>query len=147
MVNQINYDWESTNVMLSTGIAIGITKIEYSDDKEVKEVYGHGSMPVAEGRGNYKGEGKMTLLRAEYLRLVVQAKLLKVKGFYGLPLSEVMVAYKPDLGPLTTDVLHQVRFKHRGFGIDQGAEKAEIELDFLILGGIESDGLPADSLF
>jgi hypothetical protein len=104
-------------------------------------------MPVAEGRGNYKGEGKMTLLRAEYLRLVVQAKLLKVKGFYGLPLSEVMVAYKPDLGPLTTDVLHQVRFKHRGFGIDQGAEKAEIELDFLILGGIESDGLPADSLF
>jgi len=146
MVNGRNYDWESTTITLPHGTLISVEKIEYSDEKEFKPVYGKGSKPRAYGAGNYKGEGKLTLHREEFERLVEYCRSNKLKDFYALPPFPITVSYANADRPLVTDVLQQCKFTKIGTGSEQGKEKIEVELDFVILGGIEWHGLQAQQL-
>lgn len=144
MNNGQNYDWESTQISLPHGTLVGIEKIEYSDEKDIKEVYGKGSKPRSYGAGNYKAEGKLTLLREEFNDLVAYMKKQGVTAFYKLPPFPITASYANDDRPIVTDRLHDCKFKKTSLGIDQGAEKSEVELEFLILGGIDWNGLPGD---
>lgn len=143
MINGRNYDWESVTITLPQGTLVGVKKIDYSDEKEFKPVYGKGATPVSFGSGNYKGEGKLTLLREEFERLVTYCRNQGLKEFYGLPPFQVTVSYANETRPLVTDVLQACKFTKTGSSAEQGKEDVEVELDFLILGGIAWNGLPA----
>lgn len=144
MINGQNYDWESTTISLPTGVLVGVEKIEYSDEKDLKEVYGKGSMPRSYGAGNYKADGKLTLLREEFEVVLDHCKKQGYAGLYRMPTFPITASYSNDDRPRVTDRLVQCKFKKTSLGIDQGAEKSEVELEFLILGGIDWNGLPGD---
>lgn len=141
MINGRNYDWESTTITLPHGTLVAVEKIEYSDEKEFKPVYGKGAKPRAYGSGNYKGEGKLTLRREEFEKILAYCRLQGLKELYGLPPFPITVSYANEDRPLVTDVLQQCKFTKTGSGSEQGAEKVDVELDFIILGGIEWNGL------
>lgn len=145
MINGVNYDWEGIEISLPQGTAVAVRKIEYSDEKDLKEVYGKGSMPQAVGRGNYKAEGKLTLAREEFERLVGYCQRQKVGALYQLPAFTITVGYSSPDRPTITDRLLQCMFKKRSTSIDQGAEKVDVELEFVILGGIEWNGARGDA--
>lgn len=142
MINGRNYDWESTTINLPHGTLVAVSKIEYSDEKEFKPVYGKGSKPRSFGSGNYKAEGKLTLQREEFEALLLYCRSQGIREFYGLAPFPITVSYANEDRPLVTDVLKQCKFTKTGSGSEQGKEQIEVELDFVILGGIEWNALP-----
>lgn len=74
-VNGNLYDWESIEVQLPSGICIGITNIDYDDERPIEERYGKGNVPRGFGRKNYKASAKMELDldEAERLRMALGA--------------------------------------------------------------------------
>jgi len=145
MVNGKRYGWEDVTIALPHGILIDVAGIDYEDEKEVKEIYGKGSMPNGYGSGNYKASGKLTILREEFEQLLRDARAAGAKTLYGIPPFEITVSYSNEDQPVITDILHQCKFKKTGRSSKQGDEKAEVELEFLILGGIEWNGTPGDT--
>jgi len=140
MINGVTYDWESITVTLLSGQVAEIQEIEYSDEKDISEVYGKGGMPRAYGRGNYKAEGKMTLLRSELLALGTAA------GTYELPPLPVVVSFSNDDLPIQVDLLKDCKLTKRSIRASQGDEMVAVEIEFKILGGVWLNGIPPQSL-
>ncbi|MBM4394360.1 MAG: hypothetical protein FJ087_01565 [Deltaproteobacteria bacterium] len=145
MVNGNDYDWESLEAAMPWGTAMKVTSIEYGDEKDLKPNYGKGSMPRGYGRGKYSAEGKMTVSLEEFDRCIALAKAQKVEGFFRIPPFPITCSYGNTDRRTRTDVLKQCLFKKRDFKRSEGDERAPVELEFLILGGIDTDGLPADT--
>jgi hypothetical protein len=144
VINGAKYDWEGVEIRMPHGLAVDVSKIEYSDEKDQKAVYGKGPMARGYGRGNYKAEGKVTFLREEYQRLL---DYVRTHGglFYKIRPFEITVSFANEDQVTRTDVLHQCMFTKRGFSAEQGSEKTEVELDIQIFGGITTDGVAADA--
>ena len=102
MINGKLFDWESVTIVLPSGVSIGISEINYSDERPIEERYGKGSTPRGYGRKNYKASGSMTLDREE-------ANLLQLAlggSFYSaLLLFPIVVAYAVESQPPITDSL------------------------------------------
>lgn len=140
MINGVTYDWESITVTLPTGQIVEIQDIEYSDEKDSTEVYGKGAMPRAYGRGNYKAEGKMTILRSDLVALTTLA------GTYELPPLPIVVSYDNEDLSLQADLLKDCKLTKRSARSSQGDQTAPVELEFKIFGGIWLNGVPPASL-
>ena len=144
MINGKAFSWEDITIDLPHGTLVRVSKIEYSDEKDLKEVYGRGSNPVAYGSGNYKSNFKLTLGREEYERLKDYCIRQKIQGFYQLPPFTTTVCYANADRPTVIDFLHQCKFTKTSTSADQGGEKVDVELDGLILGGVEWNGLAGE---
>ena len=136
MINGRNYDWESIEVNLPSGPVLQIEAIEYGDKQEAEAIYGKGTAPVGYGQGNYSAEGKMTLKREELNRLEAYARK-QGKTIYTLPLFPIVVSYANSDQPSISDKLNQVKLTERNTSPKQGDKAINVELSFIILGGIE----------
>lgn len=141
-INGRVYDWESIEIHLPHGEVIGVQDIEYNDKVNHERVYGKGSIPLGYGRGNYEGEGKVTLLRDEYDKLVEHAKNVE-GGFYAMEPFPITVSYADKDGQVKTDTLPDCIWVERKRSASQGDTSLTVELNFLILSPIEEDGLKA----
>lgn len=145
MANKVNgkvFDWTDISINLPHGLAIFITDISYKGSLEIEEVYGKGGKPQGWGRGNYKGEGSMTLIREEYDKLVEWisgqgSSILQCDPF------PITVSYSDYDSELVTDTLHDCKLKDDiEINPKQGDKKIEVKLNFAILKGIEYNGVP-----
>ncbi|OUM95584.1 MAG: hypothetical protein BAA04_02570 [Firmicutes bacterium ZCTH02-B6] len=141
-INGRVYDWESINIHLPHGEVIGVQDIEYGDKFGHERVYGKGSLPIGYGRGNYEAEGKVTLLRDEYDKLVEHAKNVE-GGFYAMEPFPITVAYANKDDEVKSVTLPDCIWVERKNSASQGATSLTVELNFLILSPIEEDGLKA----
>ena len=138
MINGVKYSWEGITVNASHGEMIDIKDISYDENWEKEALYGKGSKPVGYGKKNQTATGKITIRREEMLRWEKQA---------GKALSEIepfpiTVSYAADGQNTSTDVLRQCTFTGKtGMGAAQGDGEITVDLDFLILGGVEYDGI------
>ncbi|GAB6173278.1 MAG: hypothetical protein QMC95_06540 [Desulfitobacteriaceae bacterium] len=130
MINGKVYDWESVTISLPTGVVIGIDSVEYKDSKEKEMVYGKGAMPVGRGEGNYKAEGKITLLRDEYQNLLDYCKMIG-KSFYKIPPFPITASYANDGEKTRVDVVKGVTFTERSQSMKQGDKSLTKELSFI----------------
>lgn len=140
-VNGKAYDWGDVNLQLP-GVAIEPQEISYDDELEKEVVYGLGSRPRGYGRGNYKASGKLTLLRDDYDALLDYAKQQGVP-FFGLEFPKIIVSYANDGDRTRQDVLNKVSFTKRSNKAAQGDKSLKVDLDLMIAGMIEHDGVAA----
>ncbi|MDI3547887.1 MAG: hypothetical protein PWR10_1539 [Halanaerobiales bacterium] len=143
MINGKNYSWEDITIQLPYGTLIDIEDIEYSDEKETEANYGKGSNPTGYGEGNYSANGKLTLKREEFQRLLDYVKK-NSKTLYGLDPFPIIVSYANDDQPTVTDKLPLCKFTSTKNGSSQNDKKVNVELEFIILKPIEWDGTPAN---
>ncbi|MCL4514151.1 MAG: hypothetical protein M1379_00930 [Firmicutes bacterium] len=143
MINGKRYDWEDVTIALPHGTLIDVEGIDYSDKKEVEAVYGKGTNPQGYGAGNYSAEGKLSLKREEFNRLVDYAKQ-NAKSLYGLPPFPISVSYANEDERLATDKLQQCKITGTSNATKQGDKSVNVEIDLTILGGINWNGLPAN---
>ncbi|OIQ51032.1 hypothetical protein BerOc1_02977 [Pseudodesulfovibrio hydrargyri] len=139
-VNGILYDWESVEVQLPGGVAVGITSISYSDERPVEARYGKGSVPRGYGRKNYKASGSMELDRdeAEALRAALGGSV-----YDGAPF-QIVVSYGNDDMPTVTDTLPAVKITKSDTSAGQEDDNAgAIKHDLTILAPIKWGGTPA----
>jgi hypothetical protein len=143
MINGKRYAWEDITIRLPYAPLIDVDSIEYSDKKEYEAIYGKGSNPVGYGAGNYSAEGKITMLREEFNKLIAYAKKNK-KGTYNLAPFTAVVSYSNEDEPVTTDTLKQCKFTEQSLSAAQGDKSVKVELSMLILGGINWNGMDAN---
>ena len=143
MANKVNgkvYDWADITINLPHGQLILVSDISYKGGLEIEEVYGKGGMPQGWGRGNYKGEGSLTLLREEFDKFV---EWLKGQGKSTLQSDPfpITVSYSDYDSVMVTDTLHDCKIKGDiEINPKQGDKKVEVKLNFAILKGIEHNG-------
>lgn len=141
-VNGQVYDWESITANLPHGPLVAIGSIEYSAEAEKNLVYGKGSTPRGYGRGKAKSEAKISLKREEFDNLVEYARQQGV-ALLRLPPFPITVSYANPGDRTRTDILAGVTITKIGNSGSEGDSELKVDLDLLVTGGIEYDGVRA----
>lgn len=139
-INGNYYDWESLEVQLPNGVAVGITEINYNDERGIEARYGKGAIPRGYGRKNYKAAGDMTLDKdeADRLRSALGGTVYNKEPF------TVVCAYANDDQPTITDTLPDVMVIKTDTSAKQDDENVGAEkFDFIVLSPIKWNGRPA----
>lgn len=140
-VNGRAYDWGDVNVQIP-GLTLEVQEISYDDEQEKELVYGLGSRPRGYGRGNYKASGKITMLRDDYDTLLDHCKQTGTP-FFSLEFPKIIISYANDGERTRQDVLNKVSFSKRSSKAAQGDKSLKVDLDLMIAGTIEQDGVSA----
>lgn len=140
-VNGKNYDWGDVDFNMP-GLALEVQEVSYDDELEKEVSYGKGRKPRGFGTGNYKSEGKISLLRDDYDGLIDYCKSKGIK-FFDLVLPKITVSYANEGDRTRSDVLSKVTFTKRSRKAAQGDKNLKVDIDMIIVGGIEEDGLKA----
>lgn len=143
MINGKRYAWEDITIRLPHGPLLDVDSIEYSDKKEIEPIYGKGSNPRGYAGGNYSAEGKLTLLREEFNRLLDYARRLGTT-LYGLAPFTIVVSYANEDEPITTDRLSGCKIVEASSSASQGDQSVKVELGIKILNGITWNGVAAN---
>ncbi len=139
-INGNLYDWESVEIQLPGGVAVGVEEISYSDERPIEARYGKGSVPRGYGRKNYKASGSISLDRDEFERLKGN---LGGSVYSAVPFS-IVVAYANDNQPTITDVLPDVKITKQDTSAKQDDDNvSQIKMDIVILSPIKWNGAPA----
>lgn len=141
IVNGKAYDWGDVDVDIP-GLYLEVQGIDYNDELEKEPVYGFGSKPRGYGTGNYKADGKMSMLRDDYYELLDYCRK-KGKPLYRLDIPKIAVSYANNGGKTRTDILNKVTFTKNSSKAAQGDKSLTVDLDFIIVGGITRDGVRA----
>lgn len=140
-INGRNYSWADMRIKFPD-FEMELQEISYDDELEKELKYGLGSKPRGWGVGNYKASGKMTLLLEDYNDFTDYCKR-QGKGIYDIVIPKVVISYANDNLPITTDVLPMVTFTKKSNKSSQGDKTPKVDLDFIIGGVIESNGVKA----
>lgn len=139
IINGKSYDWSDVAVKLP-GLEIEVQEISYDDELEKEVVYGKGSRPRGYGTGNYKSEGKLSLLKDDFDDLVAYCKRKNV-ALYKLVIPKIIVSYANETQKTKTDELNTVVFTKTSQKNAQGDKSLKVDMDFIIVNGIDRDGL------
>lgn len=140
MVNDNLYDWESVNIILPGGIAIGLTNIDYDDERPIEARHGKGSLPRGYGRKNYKATAKIEMDADEAMRLQMA---LGGSVYDSLPFP-IVVTYAMDGAPPIVDTLPLCKITKTGSGAKQGDDNVGVrKYDLTLLAPIVWGGVPA----
>lgn len=140
-VNGKAYDWGDVDLHLP-GVVIEPQEISYDDELEKELAYGLGSKPRGYGRGNYKASGKLSLLRDDYDDLLDYCRQQNIP-FFKMEFPRVVVSYANEGDRTRQDVLNRVSFSKRSNKASQGDKNLKVDLDLMIAGVIEQDGVPS----
>lgn len=141
IVNGKAYDWGDVDIKLP-GLALEVQEISYDDELEKEVAYGKGSRPRGYGCGNYKASGKMTVLRDDYDAILDYCKQQGVP-FFDLEFPKIIVSYANDGDRTRQDVINRVSFSKRSNKASQGDKALKVDIDLMIAGMIEHDGVAA----
>ena len=100
-INGQLYDWESVEIRLPSGVAVGITEINYSDERPVEIRYGKGGVPRGRGHKNYKPSCDITLDLDEAERLRQELG----GSFYAKTPFNIVVSYANNDQATVTDII------------------------------------------
>ena len=139
IINGKSYDWSDVAVKLP-GLEIEVQEISYDDELEKEAVYGKGSTARGYGTGNYKASGKISFLRDDFDDLVDYCKRKSV-SLYKLVIPKIIVSYANQTKKTKTDELDTVTFTKTSQKDAQGDKSLKVDMDFIIVNGIDRDGL------
>lgn len=139
IVNGKAYDWGDVDIRIP-GLSLVLQEISYDDELEKELQYGKGSIPRGYGTGNYKPSGKISMLRDDYDDLIAYCRSNGI-AFYKLQIPKMIVSYANEGGRTISDVLNKVSFSKRSNKASQGDKSLKVDIDLLISGTIDSDGV------
>lgn len=107
MINGEEYSFEDIRIILDGEPIVGFDSIEYDTDKEHFNMNGKGNKPVSARRGKESYSASLGLFQSVLEKL--QRRLPKGKKLTDMRGFNVVVAYAPEGGIVTTDILHYCR--------------------------------------
>ena len=137
LVNGKRYDFSSIVLQLPERKILGFKEINYSQKLEPGEVRGAHAQLLGRTRGNYTGEGSMTLYRqeADELRQALGDGYME-KEF------DITVTYADDGQPTVTDILKACRIVGEDASHSQGQDPLVEKFDLSVL-SIKKNGKSA----
>ena len=139
-INGNLYDWESIEIELPSGITVGMTEINYSDERGVEARYGKGSVPRGYGLKNYAASGSGTLDKDEYERL----RSALGGSLYTKTPWVIVVSYANYDQAAIVDIIKGVMITKQDTSVKQNDDNTgQVKIDFVALEPIEWNGGPA----
>ncbi|MEM4711164.1 MAG: hypothetical protein ABIK31_07985 [candidate division WOR-3 bacterium] len=141
-INGKLYDWGDVTIIYPGSVpvgVIGVQSIDWNEEIEVEPIYGAGNKPIGWGYGNWKAEGKITILLEAYKQL----NELTPQGIFKATPFNIVINYSNFEEPMHTVQLIGCKWTKKGNKAAQGDKKMEVELDFIILEDIRHDGISA----
>lgn len=129
LINGQAYSWSQVKLNKSNVLIVGVSKISYSDEQEMSDMYGAGNNPVRRGYGRYKAEGSITLHMEELEGL---AKASPTGRIQDLPEDDIVISFVPLGGVIVNHTLHNVRFKNNGRDMSEGDMGFETEIELIV---------------
>lgn len=126
LVNGTEYSWSQITLNIWGVPVAGVTNVKYNENQDIQDNFGAGNRPVSRGYGNIMAEDcSVTLLMTEVEAL--QASV--ASGRIGdIPEFDIVVAYLPEGGVITTHTLKNCRFKGNSRDVSQNDMSIEVEL-------------------
>lgn len=127
-INGEEYAWEDIQVAMSGKVIEGIQGISYTVKRNHTNIYGRGNKPIAGGRGKKEYDGSITLLQSEVEAL--QLTLPRGKDITDIKPFDIVVAFAPEGGKITTDIIKYARFAEltKAFKNEDGNMVCELPL-------------------
>jgi len=139
-INGNLYDWESVEIQLPNGVAVGMTEISYNDERGVEARYGKGSIPRGFGLKNYSASGSGSLDKDEYERL----RAALGGSVYTKTPWTIISSYGNHDQATITDTLKGVMVTKQDTSAKQEDDNAgAVKIDFECLEPIEWNGVAA----
>ncbi|HMN90455.1 MAG TPA: hypothetical protein PKD70_06180 [Saprospiraceae bacterium] len=129
LVNGTAYSWSQIIVNILGIPVAGVTGVSYTEEQEMQDNYGAGNRPVSRGYGNITTEGSVTLHMEEVEALQAAISTGRLQD---IPEFDIVVAFLPEGGVITTHTLKNCRFKTNGRDLEQNQMAIEVELDLQI---------------
>ncbi|MGL4560816.1 MAG: hypothetical protein ACRCVW_00060 [Brevinema sp.] len=149
LVNGKFFDWGDITISLLplTPVVFSVKEINYQEEVETEIIYGKGKAPIGFGKGNWKAQGSISLLKNEFEALA----LIAPNGILNLDprLVTINILYANSFEgtiPATTETLTGVRFTKISDKASQNEKSLTTSLDFTILGNIHRNGKAARGL-
>ena len=137
-INRRKYAWVDITVRLSRGEVTEIKEISYDHGRDKEAIYGKGGKPVGYGLKNSESTGKMTLSKEELTRWEKE----EGKVVTDMDPFLIVVSYGTEGQDTVTDELRECTITKRGGdGAAQGDASVDIDLEFIILGGMRLNGI------
>lgn len=147
IVNGKTYDWGDITISLipTSPVLVSCSSISFDETLEAEGVYCKGRSPIAFGTGKWSGSGKLTMLKTEF---DILQKLAATTGILNMDprITHINILYGPNLQgviPVANTTLQAVRFTKISESASSGDKELKVDMDFIILGNILRDGLPA----
>jgi hypothetical protein len=128
MLNGEEYAWEDFSLAINGRIIEGLQEVEYTKEKDYKEVRGRGADPHTLGRGNNSYNGKIVILQSDYE--AIQRGLPRGKDITDVR-GEITMCYSPEGGLRTTDQIKGARFTKVSKAFKNGDGNMVLELPFI----------------
>ncbi|MEZ5017342.1 MAG: hypothetical protein R2800_09845 [Flavipsychrobacter sp.] len=138
LINGMEYDWSTVNVMLLNRIVEGISAVDYDDNVDKVTHKGRGKFGVSRGRGNYEASGSITLSMKEVV--AIQRALPKGRRMQDIAPFPIIISYLPDDGSnvIVTDRMNDCEFTNVSRKTKVGDTQFESEF-VLEVGSIDWD--------
>lgn len=129
IINGEAYSWSRIVINILGRAVIGVNKIDYKNVKAKSNNYGAGENPVSRTSGSNTPEASIELHMEEIqaLRNVSPDGTLT-----GLPVSDIVVSYQPNNGPIVNHTIHNVEFLEDGVSVGKDTSN-EIAQDLPLL--------------
>ncbi|MDR3046127.1 MAG: hypothetical protein LBU51_00750 [Bacteroidales bacterium] len=129
LVNGIAYSWSDIKTRIAGQLVIGITGLDYGQTRQVDNIYGMGSNPVARGYGRNEATAKLTLLKDEVVALERAAEGHDITN---IPPFDITVSYVPlNQSKIKTDIIKNCQFKGNSASWKEGDSSNAVELELL----------------
>ena len=132
LINGVNYSWANIKLQLFGVPVVGITKIEYKKKQKKENHYGMGTEPVSRGYGNSEYEGKITIYRDEWNKIIAASS---TKDPLSIDFFDIQVTFSGTRVASSCDVLQACEFTEDPFTVGHGDNKIMIDLP-LVIGNI-----------
>jgi len=129
LINGVNYSWSNVSLVLFGVPVIGITKIEYTRKQKKDNNYGFGVDPISRGYGNKEYEGKITLYRDEWNKIITSAPS---RDPLDIDFFDIQVSFSGTRVAPSLDVLRACEFLEDPFTVSQGDTKIMVEIPIII---------------
>lgn len=128
-INGVHYGWAHIEVNIGGLPVVGITKISYSDEQEIANIYGIGARPVGRGYGNITCKASITLLREEIEAIREGSPTGRLQDIAPF---DIAVSYIPLQGQkMVNHIIKDCQFKNDGVEVSQGDVKNEQSLELV----------------
>lgn len=135
MINGVNYAWGNLSWVIFGVPLIGITEMEYTRKRVVKNNYGAGDEPTSRGLGNFEYSGSITVYTDEIRAILKNAPN---KSILEIPMFSATNIFSGDGVLYNTDKLKNISFTEDPFAAKQGDTAILCKIPFEFAGLFKS---------
>ena len=128
IINGQEYSFADVRVNILGRSVEGLRGVRYNTTRDHQNVKGRGARNVAMAKGGKDHEGSVSLLQSEVE--AIQRSLSPGKDLTDIPPFPIVVAYAPEDGTATTDILEGCRFRAvpKNLTVEDANQTIELEL-------------------